>query len=117
MYLKSFSVKGYRSFSDAVQLNDISTVTIIYGLNNAGKTNLLRALALFSSVCRQDLFQLLAATARNAKNIYEELNEDIWMFCLNTNQFQEITISAIHLSLLYLSNFPYKKLVNRSPYR
>lgn len=98
MRLKSFSVKGYRSFSDIVQLDDIGDIVVIYGINNAGKTNLLRALALFSYVCRQDLFRLISGTKQNAKKFYEEiyaeLNENSWMFCRNHNGSQEIILSA-----------------------
>jgi len=101
MHLKRFSVKGYRSFSDTVQLDDIGHIVVIYGINNVGKTNLLRALALFSYVCRQDLFRLINRTKQNAKKFYEEiysqLNENSWMFCLNGNDHQEIILSATFL--------------------
>ncbi len=53
---------------------------VVYGLNNTGKTNLLRAVSLFSRLVAQPLTKLLEETGENPAGLYERLGEDRWMF-------------------------------------
>ncbi len=85
MYLNSFSVQGYRSFQNLVKLEQLGRIVVIYGLNDAGKTNLLRALALFTSLIQKSLLQLMDDIPRNQDAVYHKLKEDPWMFCLEAD--------------------------------
>lgn len=82
MYLKSFSVTGYRSFANPVTLDDIGPVVVLFGNNNAGKSNLLRAIDLFSRLLGSPLVRLLDSTPRNSDAFYQEYEQDAWMFNL-----------------------------------
>ena len=47
MRIKSFEVKGFAGFTQPVRVGPLDEVNVIYGANNAGKSNLLRALELY----------------------------------------------------------------------
>ncbi|WP_295452932.1 ATP-binding protein [uncultured Thiodictyon sp.] len=83
MYLKSFSVTGYRSFANRITLEDLGPVVVLFGTNNAGKSNLLRAIDLFSRLLGTPLVRLLDTTPRNSDAYYEEYQQDAWMFNLS----------------------------------
>jgi hypothetical protein len=83
MYLRDFSVLGYRSFANEVMLTELRSTVVLYGLNNAGKTNLLRAVALFHRLMRMPLERLLEDHPRSPEAVYKELDEDAWMFNLD----------------------------------
>lgn len=80
MYLRSFSIKGYRSFCDTVTLDDLGPAVVFFGNNNAGKTNLIRAIDLFHRLMKLELARLLDTASRNADAFYSELGQDAWMF-------------------------------------
>jgi hypothetical protein len=82
MYLKSFSVSGYRSFASPVTLEGLGSVVVLFGTNNAGKSNLLRAIDLFSRLLGSPLLRLLDTTPRNSEAFYQEYAQDAWMFNL-----------------------------------
>jgi len=82
MYLKSFSVSGYRSFASPVTLEGLGSVVVLFGTNNAGKSNLLRAIDLFSRLLGSPLVRLLDTTPRNSDAFYQEYEQDAWMFNL-----------------------------------
>lgn len=91
MYLRSFSVKGYRSFLDTVTLANLGPVVVFYGLNNAGKTNLIRAIDLFHRLIDLDLHRLLDPASRNADALYAELGQDPWMFHMPGGDIVELS--------------------------
>lgn len=84
MYLKSFSVAGYRSFANEVRLDDAGPVVVLFGLNNAGKSNLLRAVDFFGKLMNLPLARLVDGVSRNAEAFYAELAQDPWMFNLSS---------------------------------
>lgn len=43
-YLEGFKIKGYRSFDNEVELDNLSKINFIIGQNNSGKSNILRFL-------------------------------------------------------------------------
>src|SRR5579863_5126465 len=43
MYISAFAISGYRSLVD-VKITDMRSVSILHGLNNTGKSNILSAL-------------------------------------------------------------------------
>lgn len=47
MYLRNFSVQGYKNFRRRVELNNLPSIVVIHGDNNVGKSNLLEAMSLF----------------------------------------------------------------------
>ena len=47
MRIKSFEVKGFAGFTQSLHMGPLDEVNVIYGANNAGKSNLLRALELY----------------------------------------------------------------------
>ncbi len=56
MHLTSFSIENYRSIREKVELNNIAAVEVFHGANNAGKSNLLGAMALLWALLRHDRF-------------------------------------------------------------
>lgn len=78
--LKHVRVCGYRGFLKPLELRDLGDTVVVYGLNNTGKTNLLRAVQLFARLLSQPLPKLLDETQENAGGLYERLGEDRWMF-------------------------------------
>lgn len=94
MNLSSFSLNGYRSFQNKVNLEQLGSVVILYGLNNAGKTNLLRALTLFTSLIQEPLTRLVDETPRNPEAVYKNFNEDPWMFSLEAGTNAEILLEG-----------------------
>lgn len=73
-------VSGYRAFREPLELRDLQEIVVLYGINNAGKTNLLKAVDLVARLVGQQLPKLLDETAENATVLYERLQEDPWMF-------------------------------------
>jgi len=47
MKLRSFEVRGFKNFVQAVKLVDLGQVNVIHGANNVGKSNLLEAMSLY----------------------------------------------------------------------
>lgn len=50
MRIKSFEVSGFTHFTRPVRMGPLDEVNVIYGANNAGKSNLLRAIELYCYV-------------------------------------------------------------------
>jgi len=80
MYLRSFSVQGYRSFRERLTLDRLGPAVVFFGTNNAGKSNLVKALELFHRLMKLDVARLLDTAPRNADAFYSELGQDPWMF-------------------------------------
>jgi hypothetical protein len=47
MFLRRFSVKGYKNIRGPVVLDPLGPINVLHGANNVGKSNLLQAMALF----------------------------------------------------------------------
>ena len=47
MQIVSFTVQGFANFIQPVRLGPLEAVNVVYGHNNAGKSNLLRAVELY----------------------------------------------------------------------
>src|SRR4051794_712169 len=47
MRIKSFRVQGFANFTGPVSIGPLEELNVLYGPNNAGKSNLLRALELY----------------------------------------------------------------------
>lgn len=90
MYISSFFVKGYRSFRDTVTLRDLGAIVVCYGLNNAGKTNLIKAIDLFHRLMSLELDRLLDPAARDAAAFYTEFGQDPWMFHIPGDDVVEV---------------------------
>lgn len=58
MFITTFWVEGYRSFSERVQLSELGQVVAFFGVNNVGKSNLLRVIALLGSVMQLPLIDI-----------------------------------------------------------
>jgi predicted ATPase len=67
MRLRSFTVQGFANFVHPVTLGPLDEVNVIYGPNNAGKSNLLRALELY--------FRLLGAGEAVTKSQQQMLDD------------------------------------------
>jgi hypothetical protein len=87
-------LNGYRSFSAEIDLRDLGDTVVLYGLNNTGKTNLLRALRFLARLIAQPISKLLDLAFENAKNFYDRLGEDRWMFAHNSKRIELETLIA-----------------------
>ena len=47
MRIETFTVNGFANFTSPVSLGGLEEINVIYGPNNGGKSNLLRALELY----------------------------------------------------------------------
>jgi hypothetical protein len=54
MRINSFSVRGYKNFTERVELAGLGSVNVIHGDNNVGKSNLLEAMFLFFRLLSRD---------------------------------------------------------------
>jgi hypothetical protein len=75
-----FHVEGYRSFGAPLRLDGLGRIVVVYGLNNAGKTNLLRAIELFGRVLDQPLIRLLDDTPENQEMFFRRTRQEPRMF-------------------------------------
>jgi predicted ATPase len=73
-------VEGYRSFGAPIVLDNLGRIVVLYGLNNAGKTNLLRAIELVARLIDQPLLRLLDDTAENQEMFFRRTGQEAWMF-------------------------------------
>jgi hypothetical protein len=73
-------VEGYRSFGAPIVLDDLGRIVVLYGLNNAGKTNLLRAIELVARLIDQPLLRLLDDTPENQEMFFKRTGQEPWMF-------------------------------------
>ncbi len=73
-------VEGYRSFGAPIVLDNLGRVVVLYGLNNAGKTNLLRAIELVARLIDQPLIRLLDDTPENQEVFFKRTRQESWMF-------------------------------------
>lgn len=71
---------GYRSFGAPIELDDLGRVVVLYGLNNAGKTNLLRAVELLGHLAAQELVRVLDDTPQALDPFLARMGQDAWMF-------------------------------------
>jgi hypothetical protein len=54
MRINTFSVRGYKNFTERVELSGLGAVNVIHGDNNVGKSNLLEAMFLFFRLLSRD---------------------------------------------------------------
>ena len=73
-------VEGYRSFGAPILLDNLGRIVVLYGLNNAGKTNLLRAIELVARLIDQPLRRLLDDTPENQEMFFKRTGQEPWMF-------------------------------------
>jgi hypothetical protein len=73
-------VEGYRSFAAPLRLDNLGRIVVLYGINNAGKTNLLQAIELFARMIDQPLIRLLDDTPENQEMFFKRTRQDAWMF-------------------------------------
>jgi len=73
-------LEGYRSFGAPLRLNGLGRIVVLYGLNNAGKTNLLRAIELVARLINQPLIRLLDDTPENQEIFFKRTGQEPWMF-------------------------------------
>jgi hypothetical protein len=79
-WIRSLRVEGYRAFGAPLQLDELGRVVVLYGLNNAGKTNLLRAVEMLSRLVDQPLVRILDDTPEPQDAFYRRMAQDPWMF-------------------------------------
>lgn len=73
-------MEGYRSFEAPIELDGLGRVVVLYGLNNAGKTNLLRAVELLGHLVDQELVRALDDTPQALDPFLSRMGQDAWMF-------------------------------------
>lgn len=56
MRLETFSVTGFKNFTEEVTLSDLGLINVIHGENNVGKSNLLEAIHLFFQLLDPSLY-------------------------------------------------------------
>lgn len=54
MKILNISIENFLSFKEKIELNDIKPLTIFVGPNNAGKSNILKALEIINKIARND---------------------------------------------------------------
>jgi AAA domain, putative AbiEii toxin, Type IV TA system len=73
-------VEGYRSFGAPLRLDGLDRIVVLYGLNNAGKTNLLRAIELVARLLDQPLTRLLDGAPEHQEMFFKRTGQEPWMF-------------------------------------
>jgi len=79
-HFRRLHVEGYRSFGAPLTLEDLDRIVVVYGLNNAGKTNLLRAIAFLAKLIDQPLARVLDDTPEPQELFFKRTGQDKWMF-------------------------------------
>jgi hypothetical protein len=79
-WLRRIRIEGYRSFGAPLDLDGLGRVVVLYGLNNAGKTNLLRAVELLGRLAEQELVRFLDDTPQALDPFLVRMGQDAWMF-------------------------------------
>lgn len=82
MHIESFWVEGYRSFAERIRITDLGQVVTFFGVNNAGKSNLLRVIELLGRLMKLPLNDLSAQYGFSIERTNDLLGEDISLFSL-----------------------------------
>lgn len=81
--LRRIRIEGYRSFGSGVEFMEFGDFVVLYGLNNAGKSNLLRTIELIGRLVDTPLTRLLDDAEENEATFYKRARQDRMMFALD----------------------------------